>query len=93
VPDVTRPGELCSPSAQHAVRQARRLDYNIVAAMRGRETKPYEHSYAGSVASLGIYQGVAQIYGIKLRGFPAWFCTDLPHEPVPAVAQGRRLAD
>jgi len=73
VPDVTRPGELCSPSAQHAVRQARRLGDNLVAALRGRETTPYEHSYAGSVASLGLYQGVAQIYGIKLRGFPAWF--------------------
>jgi NADH dehydrogenase len=25
------------------------------------------------VASLGLYKGVAQVYGIKLRGFPAWF--------------------
>jgi NADH dehydrogenase len=27
----------------------------------------------GSVASLGLYKGVAQVYGIKLRGLPAWF--------------------
>jgi NADH dehydrogenase len=27
----------------------------------------------GSVASLGLYRGVAEIYGIKLRGFVAWF--------------------
>ncbi|MCU1659502.1 MAG: dehydrogenase, FAD-containing subunit, partial [Pseudonocardiales bacterium] len=27
----------------------------------------------GSVASLGLYRGVAEIYGIKLRGFPAWW--------------------
>ena len=25
------------------------------------------------MASLGLYRGVAEIYGIKLRGFPAWF--------------------
>jgi NADH dehydrogenase len=27
----------------------------------------------GSVASLGLHKGVAQVYGVKLRGFPAWF--------------------
>ena len=32
----------------------------------------YRHKYAGSVASLGLHKGVAQVYGIKLRGFPAW---------------------
>ena len=25
------------------------------------------------MASLGLYKGVAQVYGMKLRGFPAWF--------------------
>jgi NADH dehydrogenase len=25
------------------------------------------------VASLGLRKGVAQVYGIKLKGFPAWF--------------------
>jgi NADH dehydrogenase len=73
VPDVTRPGEFCSPSAQHAVRQAKHLADNILARLRGEQLAPYQHSYAGSVASLGLYQGVAQVYGVKLRGFPAWF--------------------
>jgi NADH dehydrogenase len=75
VPDLAsdQPGALCSPSAQHAVRQARRLADNIVAVCKGREVVPYQHRHAGSVASLGLYQGVAQVYGIKLRGFPAWF--------------------
>jgi len=27
----------------------------------------------GSVASLGLYKGVAEVYGVKLKGFPAWF--------------------
>ncbi|MDF5755861.1 NAD(P)/FAD-dependent oxidoreductase [Spongiactinospora sp. TRM90649] len=72
VPDLTRPGEYCAPNAQHAVRQGRRLAGNIVAALRGAPLKDYRHAYAGSVASLGLYKGVAQIYGVKLRGPLAW---------------------
>ncbi|MFB9838757.1 NAD(P)/FAD-dependent oxidoreductase [Actinoallomurus acaciae] len=73
VPDLTEPGKFCAPNAQHAVRQAKVLGDNLAAALRGRELKAYKHSYAGSVASLGLHKGVAQIYGVKLRGVPAWF--------------------
>jgi len=73
VPDLTRPGEFCSPSAQHAVRQARLLARNIVRALDGKEPKEYRHAYVGSVASLGLHKGVAQVYGVKVRGWPAWF--------------------
>ena len=73
VPDLTSPGKLCGPSAQHAVRQARRLADNLVASLRGGRLTAYKHRYAGSVASLGLHKGVAEIYGVKLRGWPAWF--------------------
>ncbi|GIH95097.1 NAD(P)/FAD-dependent oxidoreductase [Planobispora siamensis] len=73
VPDLTKPGQMCAPNAQHAVRQARTLADNVVATLRGGELTKYRHAYAGSVASLGLHKGVAQIYGVKLRGFPAWF--------------------
>jgi len=73
VPDVTKPGEFTGPSAQHAVRQARRLADNLVAQLRGKPLTEYRHKYAGSVASLGLHKGVAQVYGIKLKGWPAWF--------------------
>jgi NADH dehydrogenase len=73
VPDLTQPGEFCSPSAQHAVRQAKVLADNVVATMRGFDPKPYKHQHNGSVASLGLYKGVAQVKGIKIKGFPAWF--------------------
>jgi NADH dehydrogenase len=74
VPDLTGPpGTLCSPSAQHAVRQARRLADNIRAVIRHREPVPYKHKHAGSVASLGLHKGVAQVYGVKLTGWVAWF--------------------
>ncbi|GAA3139307.1 NAD(P)/FAD-dependent oxidoreductase [Planomonospora alba] len=73
VPDLTKPGQTCAPNAQHAVREARTLADNLVATLRGSERRPYRHAYAGSVASLGLHKGVAQIYGRKVRGFPAWF--------------------
>jgi NADH dehydrogenase len=73
VPDLTKPaGAYCSPSAQHAVRQATRMADNIRLVILGGEPKDYKHKYAGSVASLGLYKGVAQVYGIKLKGLPAW---------------------
>jgi NADH dehydrogenase len=74
VPDLTGPpGALCSPSAQHAVRQAKKLGDNIAVVLRGRTPSSYAHKHVGSVASLGMYKGDAQVYGVKLRGFPAWF--------------------
>lgn len=74
VPDLTAAaGELCSPSAQHAVRQATRLADNLVATLRGKPVKEYRHKHVGSVASLGLHKGVAHVYGIKAKGLPAWF--------------------
>jgi NADH:ubiquinone reductase (H+-translocating) len=75
VPDLTKddPNALCGPSAQHAVRQSKTLAQNVASAVHGGALHDYRHAYAGSVASLGLYRGVAEIYGIKLRGFPAWF--------------------
>ena len=77
VPDLSRtdqdPQATTSPSAQHAVRQAKVLSANVIAHLRDRPLRQYKHSYAGSVASLGLYRGVAEIYGIKLKGILAWF--------------------
>jgi NADH dehydrogenase len=75
VPDLTKgdPNAKTSPSAQHAVRQAARLGDNVVAHLREQPLRPYRHRYVGSVASLGLYKGVAEVYGIRLRGLLAWF--------------------
>jgi NADH:quinone reductase (non-electrogenic) len=73
VPDLTNPGAWCSPSAQHAVRQAKVLADNIRQVVLGGAPKVYRHKYVGSVAGLGLYKGVAHVYGIKLKGLPAWF--------------------
>ena len=75
VPDLTDPEgqKFCSPSAQHAVRQAKTLAENVVAAVRGFEPRDYKHKHVGSVASLGLHKGVADVYNVRLRGWPAWF--------------------
>ncbi|MEV5711797.1 NAD(P)/FAD-dependent oxidoreductase [Actinoallomurus sp. NPDC052274] len=92
VPDLTKPGNLTAPNAQHAVRQAKVLGDNVVAALRGKALKPYKHSYAGSVASLGLHKGVAQIYGVKLRGLLAWWLHRTYHlSRVPTVNRKARV--
>ena len=75
VPDLSSsvPGATCSPSAQHAVRQAKVLARNLLRVLAGNAVVEYRHRHVGSVASLGLRKGVAQVYGIKLKGFPAWF--------------------
>jgi NADH dehydrogenase len=78
VPDLSKddPDATCAPSAQHAVRQTKVLADNIVSSIRGGSLKTYKHAYAGSVASLGLHKGVAEVKvgrWWKIRGFPAWF--------------------
>ena len=95
VPDLSKdePGATCAPSAQHAVRQARRLADNVVAALRGKETTPYIHADVGSVASLGLYKGVAEVYGVRLKGLPAWLMHRSYHlSRVPTLGHKGRVA-
>ncbi|WP_343973362.1 MULTISPECIES: NAD(P)/FAD-dependent oxidoreductase [Kribbella] len=74
VPDLTsETGAYCAPNAQHAVRQANRLAANILRVVDGQPPQDYKHKYVGSVASLGLHKGVAQLYGVKVKGWPAWF--------------------
>ncbi|WP_225826822.1 NAD(P)/FAD-dependent oxidoreductase [Streptomyces naphthomycinicus] len=81
VPDVTaaEPGTETAPNAQHAVRQAKVLGDNIVRSLHGEPLRTYAHEYVGSVASLGLHKGVAQVYGRKLKGYPAWFMHRVYH--------------
>jgi len=76
VPDLSRteddPAALCAPNAQHAVRQAVLMAKNIVAVLRDKQPRDYFHKNVGSVASLGLHKGVADVYNIKAKGFIAW---------------------
>jgi NADH:ubiquinone reductase (H+-translocating) len=73
VPDLTT-GGLCPPTAQHALRQAKRLARNLAATKQGRSLRPFKYHNRGQLVSLGRYRGVAQLPGrIRLRGLPAWW--------------------
>jgi NADH:ubiquinone reductase (H+-translocating) len=59
--------------AQHAIREARQLARNLVAVLDGRRPAPFVFRSLGSMAALGHFQAVAQILGVRLTGFPAWW--------------------
>jgi NADH dehydrogenase len=74
VPNRRTPGLFDPPTSQHALRQARRLAKNLKAA-----PQPYSYRMLGQVATLGRYKGIADVMGIRLRGFPGWFVTRTYH--------------
>jgi NADH dehydrogenase len=89
VPDVLNPGQFCPPNAQHAIREANRLADNIVAQYQGQVPVEYKHKSVGVVASLGLYKGVAELFGfLKLRGPLAWLAHRGYH--VMAMPTGNR---
>jgi NADH:ubiquinone reductase (H+-translocating) len=83
--------ELPDPAtSQHALRQARRLSRNLKGNPR-----PYRYRMIGQGATLGRYKGIADIFGIRLRGFLGWFATRTYHlHQLPLVRRKSRvLAD
>jgi NADH dehydrogenase len=61
------------PLAQHALREAKVLANNIIAAMRNQPLTPFVYHTKGTLAALGHYHGMGEIYGVKVRGFVAWW--------------------
>jgi NADH dehydrogenase len=43
------------------------------------DPKPYRYRMLGQVATLGRYKGIADVMGLRLRGFPGWFFTRTYH--------------
>ena len=66
-------GELCPPTAQHATRQAAQVARNIVAVLRGEPKRAFAFTAVGKMGSLGRRSAVAEIFGVKLSGFLAWW--------------------
>lgn len=59
--------------AQYATREARQLARNVVATVHGRAMMPFRFRSLGTMAALGHFQAVAQVLGVRLTGFPAWW--------------------
>lgn len=60
------------PTAQFAVREARLLARNIAASVATRPLDKFAYRSKGALASLGVQKGVAELFGVKLTGLPAW---------------------
>jgi NADH dehydrogenase len=79
VPDAARPGELCPPTAQHALRQGRLVGANLARVLAGREPKPFSFKTLGVFVDMGRYKAVAETGPLRWRGFPAWFLARTYH--------------
>lgn len=74
VPNGATPEHIDPPTCQHALRQARRLAKNLTGT-----PQPYAYRMLGQVATLGRYKGIADVMGVRLRGFPGWWVTRSYH--------------
>jgi NADH:ubiquinone reductase (H+-translocating) len=74
VPNAATPDRFDPPTSQHALRQARRLAKNLQG-----DPQPYRYRMLGQVATLGRNKGIAEVMGLRFRGFPGWFLTRTYH--------------
>ena len=72
VPDV-RTGGTCPPTAQYAIRQAKHVARNILATINGKSLRPFSHRNLGVFVPLGRFSGAAEVLGLKVSGFLAWW--------------------
>lgn len=64
-----------SPSpttAQFATQQAKLLATNLIAAIRKQPLASFSFISRGQMAAVGHRKAVAEVFGYKLSGFPAW---------------------
>ena len=68
VPDLTRPGQICGMTAQHAERQGKLVARNIAASLGHGTARPYKHRDLGFLVDLGGLAGAANPLHIPLSG-------------------------
>ncbi len=71
VPDLTRPGQICTMTAQHAQRQGKLAAHNIAASYGQGRRRPYKHHDLGWVVDLGGKQAAANPLKVPMSGLPA----------------------
>jgi NADH:ubiquinone reductase (H+-translocating) len=71
VPDLTRPGQICGMTAQHAQRQGEQVARNVAASLGKGTARPYTHRDLGFLVDLGGLAAAANPLHIPLSGLPA----------------------
>ena len=66
-------GAVCPTTGQFAERQGRQVADNIVRTIRGEATKPFSYRPQGQLCAIGGRNAVAEIRGVHLSGFIAWW--------------------
>jgi NADH dehydrogenase len=66
-------GKLYPALAQHAVREARGVAKNIRAVVDRRAPKPFVYRMLGTMAAFGHTRAAADVRGLELTGFIAWW--------------------
>jgi len=61
------------PTAQFAEREGRQAAANIVRVLRGEPTRPFYFKPLGQLCSIGGRRAVAEMFGLRISGFLAWF--------------------
>jgi NADH:ubiquinone reductase (H+-translocating) len=93
VPDLTRPGEICGMTAQHAQRQGKQVARNVAASLGAGKARPYEHHDLGFLVDLGGLAAAANPLNIPLSGPLANVVTRAYHLSAMAGNRARVLAD
>src|SRR5690349_4532061 len=74
VPDPAKKGRQATPpTAQHAIRQGKRVARNVAASIGTGTVKPFTFKTKGVFVDMGQGQAVATTLGIRWRGVPAWW--------------------
>jgi NADH dehydrogenase len=66
-------GQPSPPTAQHATREARCVAENIAASLHGTPKRAFAFKALGKMGALGHRSAVAEVFGVKLSGFLAWW--------------------
>ena len=69
---LKRSGIPLPSTASVAVQEAKYVAQNILLDSQKKEAPLFRFHYRGDMASLGFMFGVAEVYGWKFKGFPAW---------------------
>ncbi|HXU78916.1 MAG TPA: FAD-dependent oxidoreductase [Methylomirabilota bacterium] len=69
----TYDGQPSPTTGQFAERQGKQCAQNIIRVMKGEPTRPFAFKQLGELCSIGGHSAVADLFGLHLSGFLAWF--------------------
>ena len=93
VPDLTRPGQVCGMTAQHAQRQGKLVAGNVAASLGQGTARPYKHRDLGFLVDLGGLAAAANPLHVPLSGPPANLVTRGYHLTAMSGNRMRVLTD